>query len=199
MTLVFVRHGQSEGNQRGVAQGWLDSPLTERGRADARAAAERLSSSGASAVYSSDLARARETGEIIAALVGPPLEHRRRLREQGLGEGQGLSWREIRERWGAGVRAGRGDIPGEEATADFRERVARDFDLLAERHSEELAICAAHGGSIRMVIGHVLGLPPDVYPRVHIANGSLTVVEMDGGRPVLTSLNDACHIAVDGR
>ena len=199
MTLVFVRHGQSEGNQRGVAQGWLDSPLTERGRADARAAAERLSSSGASAVYSSDLARARETGEIIAALVGPPLEHRRRLREQGLGEGQGLSWREIRERWGAGVRAGRGDIPGEEATADFRERVARDFDLLAERHSDELAICAAHGGSIRMVIGHVLGLPPDVYPRVHIANGSLTVVEMDGGRPVLTSLNDACHIAVDGR
>ena len=199
MTLVFVRHGQSEGNQRGVAQGWLDSPLTERGRADARAAAERLSSSGASAVYSSDLARARETGEIIAALVGPPLEHRRRLREQGLGEGQGLSWREIRERWGAGVRAGRGDIPGEEATADFRERVARDFDLLAERHSEELAICAAHGGSIRMVIGHVLGLPPDVYPRVHIANGSLTVVEMDGGCPVLTSLNDACHIAVDGR
>ena len=199
MTLIFVRHGESEGNRQGVVQGWLDSPLTERGRADARAAAERLSSRGATAVYSSDLARARETGEIIAALAGLPLEHRQGLRERSLGEAQGLSWSEIRERWGAGVRAGTGDIPGEEATAGFRERVARDFDLLAGRHSEGLAICAAHGGSIRMVIGHVLGLPPDVYPRVHIANGSLTVVEMDGGRPVLTSLNDACHIAVDGR
>lgn len=194
MTLIFVRHGESEGNTLGVWQGWADYPLSALGRRQAAAAAERLTGAGATAIYSSDLARASETGDIIAARAGLPIERREALRERGFGEGQGLTWEQIRERWGPDVRIGEGQIPGEEPMLEFHERVAREVDALAERHGEDIAICVSHGGAINALVAHVLGLPPAGRARVRISNCSLTVVAVERGRTVITSLNDDCHV-----
>ena len=194
MTLLLVRHGESEGNALGVAQGWRDFPLTEHGRAQAAAAASRLASTGATTVYGSDLRRAGETAEIIGERCGVPVELRAALREQRAGELEGLTWAQATERWGRDLRPGEGTIPGEEAHDAFRERVAREFDLLYGRHADDVAVCVSHGGTIRVLLSHVLGLPPGVYPRVHVANGSITVVEANRGQPMVTSLNDGCHL-----
>ena len=194
MTLLIVRHGESEGNALGVAQGWRDFALTEHGRGQAAAAASRLASTGAAAVYGSDLRRAGETAEIIGARCGVPVELRAALREQRAGELEGLTWTQATERWGQGLRPGEGMIPGEEASDTFRERVAREFDLLYGRHADDVAVCVSHGGTIRALLSHVLDLPPGAYPRVHLANGAITVVETERGRPVVTSLNDGCHL-----
>ena len=193
MTLILVRHGESEGNALGVFQGWKDYPLSELGRLQAAAAAERLSEAGASALYSSDLSRAHETGEIVAAKAGLTLEPRTALRERGFGEGEGLSWAQIRERFGAEVRIGEGSIPGEEPVEIFRKRISEEFDLLMESHRDDIAICTSHGGTISGIVAHVLGLPPEGRARVRIANCSLTVVEFERGRAVITSLSDTCH------
>ena len=198
MTLIFVRHGQSKGNELGIAQGWTDYGLTERGRSDARAAAARLAelagAAGYGALYSSDLGRALETAEIIGARLGIAVQPDEALREQRFGEGEGLTWRQVQERWGADVRPGRGHVPGEERTADFRARVVARFELLMERHRQEVAICASHGGAIRAAIAHTLGLTADQHPRVQIDNASLTVFELDRGRPLIATLNDGCHV-----
>lgn len=194
MTLILVRHGESEGNALGVFQGWKDYPLSDLGRRQAAAAAERLSDAGASALYSSDLLRASETGEIVAAKAGLTLERREALRERSFGEGEGLTWAQITERFGADVRIGEGAIPGEEPVGTFRTRVADEFDLLMERHSDDLAICTSHGGTIGAIVAHVLGLPSTERARVSIANCSLTVVEFERGRAVITSLSDGCHL-----
>ncbi len=194
MTLIFVRHGESEGNALGVWQGWADYPLSDLGRRQAAAAAERLAGAGATAIYSSDLARASETGDIIAASVGLPVERREALRERGFGEGQGLTWEQIRERWGPDVRIGEGQIPGEEPMLPFRERVGKEVDALVERHSEDIAICVSHGGVIHALVAHVLGLSPADRVRVQIANCSITIVEIERGRAVIASLSDDCHL-----
>ncbi len=194
MTLIFVRHGLSEGNVLGVFQGWKDYPLSDLGRSQAAAAADRLSEAGASALYSSDLLRASETGEIIAAKASLTLEKREPLRERSFGEGEGLTWTQIRERFGADVRIGERGIPGEERAESLRSRVGDEFDLLMERHREDVAICTSHGGTIGAIVAHVLGLPLEERARVGIANCSLTVVEFERGRPVITSLSDACHL-----
>lgn len=191
---MLVRHGLSEGNVLGVFQGWKDYPLSDLGRRQAAAVAGRLNDAGASALYSSDLLRASETGEIIAAQVGLTLEQRKPLRERGFGEGEGLTWTQIRERFGAEVRIGEGGIPGEEPAESFRSRVGDEFDLLMERHREEVAICTSHGGTISAIVAHVLGLPATGRARVRIENCSLTVVEFERGLPVITSLSDACHL-----
>lgn len=198
MTLMVVRHGESEGNVQGVTQGWLDSPLSERGRLHAAAAAERLGVLGVAAVYSSDLSRASETAEIIASTLGLPVEQRADLREQCFGERQGMTWARAVKRWGPRLRVGSGLIPGEESFPDFRARVAREFDLLAERHREDTAIVVTHGGTVRMIVGHVLGLPPEVYPDFHVGNGSITEFATDGPAPHIVSLNDGCHLREGG-
>jgi len=194
MTLILVRHGLSEGNVLGVFQGWKDYPLSDLGRRQAAAAADRLSDADASALYSSDLLRASETGEIIAAKAGLTPQWSKPLRERGFGEGEGLSWTQIREHFGAEVRVGEGGIPGEEPAESFRSRVGDEFDLLMERHREDVAICTSHGGTISAIVAHVLGLPASGRARMHIENCSLTVVEFERGRPVITSLSDACHL-----
>jgi broad specificity phosphatase PhoE len=194
MTLIFVRHGLSRGNELRVAQGWSDYPLSDRGRQQAEAVAARLALMDASALYSSDLKRASETAEIVAARSGLTVVPREGLRERRFGEGEGLTWKQITERWGEDLRVGTGVVPGEERTAAFRERVGREVDLLAERHSEDVAVCVTHGGTISVVVAHVLGLPPDEYPAVHTDNCSLTTIELQRGQHVISCQNDRCHL-----
>lgn len=194
MTVIFVRHGESEGNALGVFQGSADYPLSELGLRQAEAAAGRLADAGATAIYSSELSRASVTGDIIAARAGLPVERREALGERGFGEGQGLTWEQIRERWGADVQIGAGQIPGEEPLGEFRERVGEEVDTLVERHADDLAICATHGGVVGMLVAHVLGLSAGERVRMRVSNCSLTVVETERGRAVLTSVNDDCHV-----
>ena len=64
MRVYLVRHGESRTNQRGLGIGWLDEPLTDSGRADAKAAADVLKGAAFDRIYVSDLQRAVETAKI---------------------------------------------------------------------------------------------------------------------------------------
>lgn len=194
MTLIFVRHGESEGNVLGVAQGWADYALTKRGRRQAEAVADHLAGRQPVALYSSDLVRAVATADVIASRLGLSVERREGLREQCFGERQGLTWEQCVERWGDGLVVGDGKVPGEEQTVAFRERVAAEFEALSERHREDVVVCVAHGGTILAVVAHVLGLDAGHYPALRLANGSLTVVEVERGQPAITALNHDRHL-----
>lgn len=73
--LVFCRHGETESNVGGWLAGSRDVSLTERGRAQARAAAAALAAQGSPvvAIYSSPQRRARETANVIGAALGLPV------------------------------------------------------------------------------------------------------------------------------
>ena len=96
---IIVRHGQTQWNYRGVRQGHLDSDLTERGIAQAKALAIRLAREHFTRLYSSDLGRALRTAQIIAASTGHEIVTDARLRERHLGIFQGLSGDEIKARY----------------------------------------------------------------------------------------------------
>ena len=195
MTLVFVRHGESEGNATRTVQGWLDVALTARGRAQAEATAARLAAEPVAAVYSSSLARALETARVIAEPHGLAVTALDDLREYGYGEAQGLRWEDVHARWPHDAEEwGVGHIPGEEGGAVFRARVAAAFDVLAERHRREMVVIASHGGAINQVLAHVLGLPVGARAHTTVENCALTVIETDGRRPVLAGLNDGRHL-----
>lgn len=151
-TLFLARHGQTDWNAERRWQGHADPPLNERGRAEARALAELLKGRGVARIYSSDLARARETAETVGTALGLPVELDPRLREVDVGEWSGLTSSEIEERYPEGVRrrraGGTGWTEGEPFEA-MAERVVEALRDIGARHPGEMALVVSHGGPLR--------------------------------------------------
>ena len=159
-TLLLVRHGETDWNRDGRWQGHSDTPLNELGRRQARELAAELD--GVDVVYSSDLARARETAEIIAARLGVPVRLDARLRERSFGAWEGLTTAEIEERfreahgrWQSGEGFGPDDA---ESFETFDDRVRSFLDEVLHRHPQETVLVIGHGGSIRVMQAVASGL-----------------------------------------
>lgn len=196
MTLLFVRHGESEGNARRIMQGWLDLPLSDVGHRQAGAVARRLARAGATRLYASPLRRAWQTAERIGEATGLPLEPVAGFREYGYGAVEGLTWDDAVARFGLTTGDwGSGKVPGEEGSSAFHARVTAAFEEVAERHRDDVAIVVAHGGTIARLVVHVLGAPIVAYlPFATPRNVSITAFAWDRDRVVLAGLNDACHL-----
>jgi broad specificity phosphatase PhoE len=160
-TIVLVRHGETDWNRERRWQGHADPPLNDRGRAQAHALARRLAGGRLDAIYSSDLARARETAEIVATgrdveVVADPA-----LREIDVGEWRGLTTPEIQDRYPDGYRrhveGGDGWELGETHAAMSR-RVVGAVDRIALRHPGGEVLCVLHGGAIRALLAQAAGV-----------------------------------------
>jgi len=195
MTLIIVRHAQSEANAAGVFTGSMDVALTDLGRRQAEALAERLAARPIVAVYASTLQRAQATARPTAERFGLEVNVIETLREAGLGDAEGLAWPEVRSRWTLGHGARWADsIPGAEPGDDVRARVAGGIDELLERHRDDVALCVSHAGTITHALQHVLGLPLEQGVRVPLQHAALNIVEWTERGPVLVALNDRCHL-----
>ena len=165
MTIFLVRHGETEWNRIGRYQGWLDSPLTPLGIAQAEAIGRRLATlpeAAAAAIVASPLDRAQRTAAIVARCLGRPEPPRldARLREVTLGAWDGLDRGEARARvrhLGAG--AGRHEWyfcgPDGESYEAFAGRIAA---WLGEQ-DEAPVIAVCHGVVSRVLRGLYAGLP----------------------------------------
>jgi broad specificity phosphatase PhoE len=165
-TLLLARHGETDWNRDGRWQGHSDTPLNECGRAQSRELAEQLD--GVDVVYSSDLARARETAEIVAKRLGREVRFDARLRERSFGAWEGLTSDEIESRfaeahrrWRSGEGSGADDA---EPFGTFAARIQAFLDDVLSHHPGENVLVIAHGGSIRVI--HALASGRD-YVRDH--------------------------------
>ena len=152
----FVRHGETVSNLSGTIAGSADVPLTARGRLQAQAAAAQLTSAGVTAIYSSALARARDTADFIAHALDLPVTVIPELAERNWGELEGVP------------RASRvrGIAPrGAEEHHEFMQRVLRG---LAQIDAGGLPLVVAHSGVFR-VLCRVLGVVESEAP---VANAS---------------------------
>jgi probable phosphoglycerate mutase len=159
-TLLLVRHGETDWNRDGRWQGHSDTHLNEVGREQAARVAGELD--GVDAVYTSDLARARETADIVAARLGLPVRLDERLRERSFGAWEGktgpeieVEFRDAHARWLAGEGPGAEDA---EVFADFAARVQGFLADVLARHPDETVLVVAHGGSIRVIHALATGL-----------------------------------------
>ena len=145
-TLLLVRHGETDWNAEGRLQGQTDRPLSAYGRRQAKELAGELADEEFDAVYSSDLARARETAEIVGERLGLPVVLDPGLREKDWGSWEGLT----------GAERETVDFVGE-STERHQERVLRALRRIAERHPGGRVLVVTHGGSMRRVQTTVLG------------------------------------------
>jgi broad specificity phosphatase PhoE len=159
-TLLLARHGETDWNAERRWQGHSDPPLNERGREQARDLAATLD--GVDVIYTSDLARARETAEILGAQLGLEAHVDPRLRERSFGAWEGRTWDELEEdsadaleSWRAGETHGPEDAEPYDA---FSRRVESFLADVVGRHPGERVLVVGHGGSIRAIQAVAEGL-----------------------------------------
>jgi len=150
--LLLARHGQTDWNLERRWQGYADPPLNETGRAESRALAASLATRRLKRVYSSDLARARETAEIVAAALGLDVRLDARLREVDVGEWSGLTSAEVEARFPDGYRrrqeGGTGWEYGELFEAMGARVEAAVLSIAAADPNGRLLV-VSHGGPLR--------------------------------------------------
>jgi len=202
--VIIVRHGQTEWNLKLVRQGHFDSPLTDKGIAQARALAQRLAQEKFTALYSSDLGRAVQTAQIIANATGHVIITDERLRERHLGIFQGLSGDEIRERFPEEYRLHRTVgptyvIPGGESV---EQQVARNIAYLNEigqKHTGETIVVMTHGGVLSGLFRHTFSIPYNAPRRFDFTNAGLNVFVYDDGNWFLQTWGDVSHLVRCGQ
>ena len=159
-TLLLVRHGETDWNRDGRWQGHSDTHLNDAGREQARRVAAELGD--VDVIYSSDLARARETADIIAAAAHREVRPDARLRERSFGAWEGLTAPEIEERFAEDLASWRlGDGAGAEDAEPFdvfAARVGSFVDDAVTRHPGQTVLVVAHGGTIRVIHALASGL-----------------------------------------
>jgi probable phosphoglycerate mutase len=165
--LVLLRHGQTAWNAERRAQGHADVELDDTGRAQAAAVAPYIAAMEPRFVWSSDLARARETAAQVSAAAGLELTLDARLREYHLGERTGITMDEYAAAHPdeyLAYRAGRYDVvPGGETTGQVVARVGDCVrDAVAALEPGECGVLVGHGGALKVSVLAILGWPDEL-------------------------------------
>ena len=203
-TTILLRHGQTEYSADRRFAGRGDIALTDTGRQQAAAAADRLVPRGIDAIVTSPLQRARRTAEAAAAATGAPLAVDDGLIEADFGKWEGLTFAEVAERWPDEMSAwlASADVapPGGESFADAARRVLSALDRLLAAHRYQTLLLVSHVTPIKTLACRALLAPPAALFRIHLDVASLTEIDWFADGPVLVrSLNDTAHLRQPGR
>jgi alpha-ribazole phosphatase len=181
-TLYLIRHGRTDWNDEGRYQGQCDPPLNALGRQQAQELAAALHAVPWTALYSSDLARARQTAQSLGDLTGLPVRLDARLREIDMGQWAGKLF--------SVVRAGDPELyaqwrtvpvqvrpPGGESLHELAARLAGALHAIAAAHPDETTAVFTHGAAIATVRCLVRGLPLDSVWQMILENASWEVIQ----------------------
>jgi 2,3-bisphosphoglycerate-dependent phosphoglycerate mutase len=198
--MVVIRHGETLWNLDGRYQGHADSPLTEKGIAQAEAVGKRMKQYPFDVLYSSDLPRAYRTAQCIATNTQQKIVIDTRLRERNLGIFQGMCREEFVQQHPeiyAQYQANLLDyvIPQGESIRQCYQRSMEYFETLAQHHAGATIVLVTHGGILANLLKCALNIPLQAPRNFHVWNASLNVFSYDQHGWTLESWGDRCHEA----
>ncbi|ACR67852.1 phosphoglycerate mutase GpmB [Edwardsiella ictaluri] len=180
--VYLIRHGETEWNVQRRIQGQSNSPLTVMGERQARQVGTRLGQMGITHVIASDLGRAQQTGEVIAASCRCPLTLDVRLRELSMGvlESRLLASLTLQEeQWRLSMLDGspQGCIPQGETMTQLAERMQQALNDCLTLPQGSRPVLVSHGIALGCLLSTILGLPPYAERRLRLRNCSLSRVD----------------------
>jgi len=197
--IVLIRHGEVEGSRERIVRGQLDVPTSAAGRRQGERVARWLGrhEPAPDRLFTSDLVRCRELADRCATEWSTDVTATPKLREQSMGDWQGLAWSEVQARHGRAINDYwndyvNGRAPGGESLAELDRRVGAFFDAALARHAGGRLVFVTHIGPIRCLLCRLFGLELDQALRYAPATGSVTqllwsapgaVLETFGERP----------------
>jgi len=199
--IIFVRHGQTAWNDLGLYQGHTDVPLNKTGLEQASKTAQRLKNEKLSAIYSSDLLRAKQTAEIIAVEHNLPVTTMAEFREINFGVWEGKTYKEINELYPQLLQTWLNEpenlkIPEGETFSEMLNRVWKGLKRVLAKHQDETVMLVAHGGAIGALICNILDIKLINLWRIKQGNTGITIIEFYEEKGILTLFNDTHHLQI---
>jgi broad specificity phosphatase PhoE len=200
MKLLLIRHGHTEWNELGKAQGRIDIPLSKTGHEQAKALADSLQKERPQAVYTSPLKRAADTAQYVGAASKACVIVEDALTEIQFGEWEGLSFEQIGKTYQEIYSVWRDTpfdcaVPKAESLREVLDRCVDLLDVLHKRHNEGTVAVISHTLPIKMMIAYLIGLP---FNRIHALRldntGRTELIMKPDGRNILTVMNDTSHL-----
>jgi ribonuclease H / adenosylcobalamin/alpha-ribazole phosphatase len=197
--LLLLRHGTIKANRQGRWHGSTDSPLTWRGRREARRTARHVTATEppVTAIYTSPLARCRDTAAIVGQQLGLTAEEHPDLREYAIGEWENLRFKELAARYRFVEQATTDHDfapPGGETLRQVAGRIVSAMQEIHSRHEEdERILVVSHGAVMAVALGTLLDQDPGRWTNYHFANCSLTELVLSPA-PYVNFFNTTHHL-----
>ena len=200
--LIVIRHAETAWNRDKRMQGTTDTPLSDVGRAQAQALGRRLAGKAFSALYSSDLSRARDTARAIAEHTGRELITDARLQERRFGVFEGLIAAEIASRYPEEharfvSRDPDYEVPGGESARNFTLRCLGCLAEIAGRHRSEEVVVVTHGLVLDSLYRAAHGLDHGAPRPVPLINASVNLFGYGGDAWRMEVWGDISHLGAD--
>lgn len=200
-TLIFVRHGESEGNKNARFNGSMDFPLTEKGRAQAKKTAEFLNKYKIDKAYASDLVRAKETAQIIADSQNLELIEDIGLREINGGDFEGESFDDLHVKFPVEFKMWLEDLgncqcPNGESIRGLFERINAKVREIAGDNKGKTVLIGTHAMPIRVMstLWNKKDIT-DVRDLDYVKNASATIIDYtDIDNPKILEYDLAEHL-----
>ncbi len=193
-TILLIRHGENDWVRSRKLAGRIPAVhLNETGRSQARRVAGRLAAWPIAAVYSSPLERCHETAEIVAAPHRLPLQFEEALLESDYGDWQGQAIEDLTKQdlWKVVQSVPSfAHFPGGESLRAMQYRAVEAVHRIAALHPDQNVIICSHADPIRAVLVHCFGAHLDLYQRIEVAPGSVSIVRFGAHGPRVVCVND---------
>lgn len=188
--LIIVRHGQTQMNVEGIFFGKLNPGLNEMGRVQCKKVEDILKKHGYDAVYSSDLLRAAETAELVNYLK-LPIKFDKRLQEIDFGIFEGLSYKEIKEKYPAECEKSKNEWKTFDfVTGESLEKLqSRAIEFIESLDKTKNNLVVTHWGVINCILSWYFSDKLESYWKYSVENGGICIIEFADGFPILKGLN----------
>jgi alpha-ribazole phosphatase len=197
--LLLVRHGDTATDNPEILWGQTDIALNKAGVLQAERLGERLSGESIDEIYSSDLSRALRSAEIIASRHNLYIATSKKLREIHFGDIEGMTFGEASRQYPELGKSWYSDdlqfrFPNGESISELQERISGFLSEVVLHNRNGTILIVSHGGLLRMLICHVLGLNFKHWKQLCLDKASLSIIDTYPETALLSLLNDVSHL-----
>ncbi len=192
--LILVRHGKTLCNEKGALSGLTDSVLSEVGKLQGEKIANYLRDEEIDKIYTTPFTRTRETIKRLSEIKNIKIEETNKLNEINFGDFEGLSFKEIDEKYPEEVEKMIKEgfeykYPNGESLVDTFVRVKEEIDRIVRENDNSTILICSHGGTIRNIISYLLCGDYKYHWNFKIDNGSITEIELNNNFAVINKMN----------
>ena len=199
VNLIFVRHALTVDNQKSRLSGHIDSSVSEEGKEQIDKITNYLKDFDIDKIYTTTSSRTKDTVKKLSELKSIEIIEKESLKEISFGDFEGLTFKEIENRYPEEfqdmIKKGyEYKYPNGESLIDSYNRVCTELDnIISDCDNQTILICS-HGGTIRNIITYLISNSYKYHWNFKIDNGSVTILEIQDGFTVITTMNNTSFI-----